>query len=441
MSEREVKVPKKESNSSLKRTKSYFIYLLIILILVDLVDQYSTNYINTFPSLIVQEFLSGYPSKTASSIFAICVGIASVGMYFVFFNQYFADKVGRKNMLAITTFGMGVASLLLSLSTNIVMYTIFLFMVYMFFSSDMWLIYINEEAPAERRATWTDIVLATGVVGPILIPIFRSMFISETSSNWRAMTLFPILISIPLGIIILLTVKETSTYEEMKEKASKEELTVYLKENVRLLFASPRRKELSILFLMSFFAGLNYAFISLGENFIATNSTNIGQNEINLIIYSIAFSVITGYLITGVLADKIGRVPLLYVYSVLLPLSVILTVFGTTFQGGILLLATLGFSLTYVSYWGLVLVLRIITVEITPTNKRGTGSGMRAFINAIGTTVGLFLSGLIVIFFGQGLSFIFISLPMFIHLPLVYLFIKETKGTDLSFVEYSQETK
>ncbi|TFF93413.1 MAG: hypothetical protein EU544_05900, partial [Promethearchaeota archaeon] len=160
-----------ENQESSNRTRKYWIYLVLILILVDLVDQYNTNYINTFPSLVIAEFLSEYSVEEGAAIYAFCVGIATFGMYFVFINQYLADKFGRKIMLAISSLGLGLSPLFLALSTDIVQFTIALFLVYIFFSSDMWLIYIGEEAPPEKRAYWTNIVLATGVLGPVLIPI------------------------------------------------------------------------------------------------------------------------------------------------------------------------------------------------------------------------------------------------------------------------------
>ena len=273
-----------EEQSNISRTRNYIILLLIILILVDLVDQYSTNYINTIPSLVVAEFLPGYSDEEGAAIYALCLTIASIGTYFVFLFQYLSDKFGRKIMLAISSFGLGFSSLLLSFSTNIVQYTMFLFLVFVFFSSDMWLIYIGEEAPPEKRAKWTNFVLATGVVGPILIPIFRSIYISDTSSNWRGLTYFPIILGIPLGIIILLTLKDTKKYEEMKsKKAIGEQPTIIFKDNIKALFTSPKKTEFNMVLLMSFIVGLNYVIISVGEKYISDKS-GLPQSQINIII-------------------------------------------------------------------------------------------------------------------------------------------------------------
>jgi MFS family permease len=99
--------------------------MLLILILVTILDAYTTGYIAAFPSKIVEEFLSNYSVNEANSIMALSIGIATIGMYFVFINQYLADKLGRKFMLFITTLGMGISALLFSLSQNIIQFTIF----------------------------------------------------------------------------------------------------------------------------------------------------------------------------------------------------------------------------------------------------------------------------------------------------------------------------
>lgn len=131
---------------------SYFKYMIFILIFVEILDTYTTNNLNVVVSDISSEFFPGLTENAAISFFQIFIAIATVGMYFVFLNQYFADKVGRKFFLVFTVLGMGMASLLINFATNIITYTIFLFLLYFFFNSDIWVIYINEESPSDKRA-------------------------------------------------------------------------------------------------------------------------------------------------------------------------------------------------------------------------------------------------------------------------------------------------
>ena len=89
------------------------------------------------------------------------------------------------------------------------------------FKSKITLIYIIEETTKEKRAFNSNIIRIAGTIGFIIAIILRSIFITDSESNWRAMMLFPIIFGFPLCIIVLLTLKETSTYQLMKEKELK----------------------------------------------------------------------------------------------------------------------------------------------------------------------------------------------------------------------------
>ncbi len=53
----------------------------------------------------------------------------------------------------------------------------------------------------------------------------------------------------------------------------------------------------------------------------------------------------------------------------------------------------------------------------------------------LGSTIGLLLSSILILFLGLGISFIIIIQPMFIIIPIVYFFLKETKGVELSKIK------
>ena len=309
-------------------------------------------------------------------------------------------------------------------------------MLYVFFSSDIWVIYINEEAPPERRAFWTNLVLVGGVTGSILLPVFRSIYITETVSNWRGMTYFAIILGIPLSLLILFSFKETIKFEEMKKLSLTEEIeekTNLLRDNFEVIFAPERKKQVASVLFITFIVGMNYIFVSLGESFISS-SPNLNQNDINIVVLVMSLSVVFGYLFTGLFADKYGRKPLFYLYTVLLPVSIMLVLFGSTLPEGAIVWVCIGAGLANVTYWGLGVVIRLNIVEITPTKARGTSSGLKGLFNAAGITTGLLISSVITLYFGLWASFLFMCLLLFINLPLIYNFIQETKGIDLSGV-------
>ena len=111
------------------KPSSYFKYLVIVLMFVQILDTYTTILHGSFPSLIAAEYLSRYPTEVQNSIMAFAEGLVRIGMFFLFFSQYLSDKIGRKKMLAITVFGMGCATLGMFLSVNYFMYMFFVFVL------------------------------------------------------------------------------------------------------------------------------------------------------------------------------------------------------------------------------------------------------------------------------------------------------------------------
>jgi hypothetical protein len=74
-------------------------------------------------------------------------------------------------------------------------------------------------------------------------------------------------------------------------------------------------------------------------------------------------------------------------------------------------------------------------MEMLPTDRRGTGSGFRILLFAIGTTIGLLLSSIAILLIGLGTTFILFIVLIFSFIPINFLFISETKGVELSEIK------
>jgi len=423
------------------KSNHYFIYMVIVLMFVEILDTYSTTFPTAIPSKVIEEFLLPHHTlNVAQSIMAACISIATIGTYFVFLNQYLADKVGRKKILAFTVFGMGFSALLLFFSSSIIDYTIYLFMLFVFFSSDIWTIYINEEAPQDKRALWTNIVLMGGLVGAVLLIVFRAIFISETTTYWRGMTFPAIFIGIIMSIVILFTLKETSKFKEMKKnKGEKQQSTRTIIQNMKALFSGSNRKGFIAILIAGFIVTFNQVFNSMLEEFLF-RSPYFTDDDATMILTIISAAVFIGYILTGIIADKKGRKVLFYVYAILQPISVIFVVIGANSPIGAIVIVALSAGVAYISGQSLSVLIRIVSLELVPTEIRGLGTGVKSLIAAFGMTLGLLFSSMTIysLPFGElnlGITFILFSLPYLLIVPLIYFFLKETKDVDLSNVE------
>lgn len=420
------------------RTRRYILFLIVILIFVAILDSYTTNFKNVIPSKIQEEFLFplGYTGNDADSIYSFLLSIASLGTFFIFLFLWLSDKIGRKIFLIIAVLGMGLVSVFLSFSANIIQFTILLFFLHIFFNADIQIMYVSEESPPDKRARFINLIYMGSVAGTLAVPVFRSIFITETSTigSWRGMTLFPLIICIPLSIIILFTIKETSKYEEVRENLSGQYKKENIKAKFKTIFSQDRRKQYNTLLILTFFAGLNYIFILLGEDFLSS-SPYFDQGDINTVVTAMALAIFFGYLITGIVADKFGRKKLMYIYAILIPISRAILVFGAMIPEGTLIIVLIGAILSNISGIGFAILVTTVTLESLPTESRGTGSGFKSLFTHIGTTIGLLISGIITAIGGLGMTFIIVSLVFIIALPLIYWNLKETKGQDLSSIK------
>ena len=411
---------------------SYIRYLFFILMLTQILDTYATLFNGAMPSAIAAEFLSDNSAIVQDSIMAFANGIVSIGMIFLFFSQYLADRLGRKKMLGVTVGGIALASFGIFIAVNYVMYMVFVFFLYFFFSSDIWLIYVNEEVEANKRAYYSNVVMTVGLVGAIIMVIFRLLFITETDPFWRGMAIFPMVLGFLLCIAIFFSLKEPKQYREMKESGSFESRS--FKEDIKSLFQIENRKPYMYLLLAVFIRGISSIYIGLFEKYI-DNVGILNQQQVTSIFLLTIFMVIIAYGANGLLADRIGRKPLLYIWSALAPISVLIWVLGANNPENAYILVLLGFALSHISYWGSIGILRLLTIEMLPTDRRGIGVGFRSLIGAIGGTIGLLTSSVMILSLDLGPTFIIFIMGNFAVIPIVYFFLKETKGVELSEIK------
>jgi len=110
-------------------------------------------------------------------------------------------------------------------------------------------------------------------------------------------------------------------------------------------------------------------------------------------------------------------------------------VFGAHNPSNAFIIVFFSYALSHISYWGLWGIIRIVALELMPTDRRGTGIGVRSLVGAVGITTGQLINSFIVIDLGLGITFIIFVLGNFLIIPLGFLFVKETKGVKLADIK------
>ncbi|GAB4305940.1 MAG: niacin permease NiaP [Promethearchaeota archaeon] len=407
-----------DSNGGARRPRAYWLFFLFAMFLNEIWDTYNT----TYPDAIVSEVRAFYGVTTAQ--YAWYLGWFSLGTYFVFVAQVLVDRVGRRPMLVAVFAGYGVANLMLNFAPTIQAYSAAMFLLYTCFSSDVWTIMVGEEAPPGKRAKYTSLVLVVGAAAVLPVSLGRAYLIP--AFGWRAMTWFG-LAALPLSLL-LLKVKETPVYEELKEKKERGDASdapLRLGAVLSQPFRETYRWPFLVLLLGSFALGVNYVFVKLGEDFLS-NQRGFSDVDVGLVTVVVAVAAISGFVLTGFLGDRAGRKPTFFLFSGLLPVGLALLAHGN--KPAIFV----GILLAWMSFWGLGMLLRLVTIETFPTNARGAATGWRTLAFAAGTSTGAFLTSLVEPVLGLAATFLAYALAFVAYVPLFAIVVRETKGTSLS---------
>nr|MDO8115343.1 MFS transporter [Candidatus Sigynarchaeota archaeon] len=414
--------PNKPVPTLKERSTRYLVFLVIFLTINEIYDTYTTQYPSIIVDLVEGEF------GLNSSQYAFFLGIITIGTYFAFISQYLADRIGRKIMLFVTLFGMGFASMWVGLGTNVVQYAIASFFLYIFFSSDIWTMYMVEESPKDHRGKMVNLVLVGGCIGALLVPGLFDALVVGAGYSWRSMTWFAML---AMGFaFITLATKETRVYDALKQKRRQEEKKeerrafIHVIQDFKQPFLRETRLKTIILITFGFVIGMNYMFILMGKDFLV-NVKHLSQDAASDVILFMGIAAIVGYLINGFLLDKIGRKKTLILFIALFPASIIIAVLGD------LVAIYISVSLISASFWNLGICSRIYCQELYPTAMRGQITGWRSLFYAMGSTAGALIGSIVLQYVDLGVLFIINSFIFLPFIPIIWKLLPETRSKQL----------
>jgi MFS family permease len=458
--EHQAKRHAKEQKELLRRQKDlarplpklYLYYLFLIISLAYIVDEIASNISNQFQSNIINDFFvtnMGMEYPAGLSLFQTMSFVASLPLLLVLLYKPLADKWGRKPFLVINTLMMGVGLFIIYLSNNIYVFMIGATLITFFVTHDVHVIYIMEAAPEKKRAIIYSLSKGIAVLGTLLVPWMRTVFMGSDSSRWHWVYLVPACLGFAVAFLALITARESTTFlrhridylqksdeeraiDEAKDKA------LHAQGGIKAGFEfSFKHKQLRNLMIVCFFFLIASIATSTYQS-VMSKSAKMDDEAITqaLYLYPVGNAIFT--IMMGFISDKWGRKPSAIAMTSVAILSYALFFIGSLAGFPAMLMGFLSGAFVG-SYWSAGDTIDSIMVsESCPTNLRSSCTTVEAAVFFVAGLLGQGIAMVCQLFIQEkylGLLYFLVAVPgMCVALFLLIKNVGETKGMNLDTV-------
>lgn len=447
------KLQKMQTRSSSK----YFFVLLMLIAIVNILDEVTSNLTVTVQSSFITEFFVNNPFMgkyyTYEDGLALHSGIGVFSYVLGLFTPFYkalADKWGRKPLFAISTFGMALGLLVINLSTSYIMFLVGFAIISFFMGHDIQIIYILEEAPDKHRAKIYSFLKSFGILGVILIPTLRDMLMGDDATKWRNIFLVPALIGFAAVVLVLIFAKDTKVFiseriaylsRPYEERQAEKELLKQQKQaqrnqsgvfnGVKYIFSNKDTKMLIISHII-----FDSAMPAIALYFESSmHRAGMSTSEITKALFMVPVIYATITFLSGFIADKFGRKTTVTGFSITCVVGYILFVVGILNGWAPYLIGVLA-GLYQGSYWIGRDYMNVMMTEKVPTDIRASVVGAEGLLVIIGLVVGYGLAIVGMMILPIWWACLAISVPAVSIAAIMFaLKVKETKGVDLDSIE------
>ena len=434
---------------------SYLLYMLIVLSVVYIVDEITSNIYNSLQSEMITDFFvngMGLEFNTGLATYSAMTAPLYVIMLITPFYKSLADRFGRKLFLVLNTVGMGIGMFVCMIAPNPVVYIFGIGIIYFLMNNDMQVLYVMESAPEKHRAKLTSITKSIALLGVTFIPLLRDMIMKNDGSKWQQVYMIPSIVAIVVGLAAIVLMPETPAYlkrriaylemsdEERtalanKEKKSTEESDGGVVVALKYIF---KHKQMRAIALCAFIYVTSTGGTSYYESIMKTGGMTTA--DITTAMYFIPLVNAAMTFISGFITDYLGR------KRACIALSSVTLVGLVSF----VLSASLGITpaLVGVSYgffigglWSVADILFIMLPgESTPTNLRVSVVGTMGIMSGVGNVLSIAIMTIGMLFVKSiGLLCLCVCVPFLIaSMVILITMVHETKGVDLSTITGSE---
>lgn len=443
--------------ASKKTGSMYFFILLVIIALVNIIDEVTSNLSVSVQSSFVTEFFvnnpflgkyysfeEGLSLHTSVSVISYVLGAVTP------FYKALADKWGRKPLFALSTLGMGVGLLIIYFSENYLVFLLGYAVIGFFFGHDIQIIYILEEAPDKFRAAIYSVLKALGIFGVVCIPMLRNALMGNDASLWRRIFLVPAIAGVIAAILVVICTKDTKVFirertaylsvpfeerqaqklrEKEEKKAERNKAGVF--NAVKYIFSDKDTKSLIISHII-FDAGMP-AIALYYESSMHIAGMSTSDITKTMFVLPIVYATLT--LFSGFIADTVGRKKLIVGAGALSVTGFILFCVGINNLWNPYLIGAFC-GLYQGCYWIGRDYMNIMMTEKVPTDIRASVVGAEGLLVIIGLAVGYLLVIIGMLKLPVWLTCLLVAVPcVSVSVIILALKVKETKGANLDAIK------
>lgn len=340
------------------RSRSYLTYLVVLMGLVAIMDQYLSTIKTTAIPYIIEEY--GISASRFSGLEALFL----IPTFFIFLLNGLNDMIGRKWAVLILILLMGLSSLAIVLFTpSLTLFLTFYAVAMLATVSNMWTISVSEESPAQQRAKIVSIVYVIGLIP--LQALLPPLLLDVLGLDWKWMYGVMFLLMLPV-LVLWLFMKETARYEGIK----RDRQNGIRRRHIFGLGAIDRR-DLRYIAISAFiwFCWLVNSILYFWAGYYFMTLKGYSLSQWSLVLLATLILAMIGGVTSGWIMDRVGRRKALIAGCA--GLAVTLATMG--FAGGLLLplvTAVSGFFTSFTYAWVVVYI-----PEVFPTERRGACMG------------------------------------------------------------------
>ena len=436
----------------------YLGILIGIILLVDLLDNFVTSVNSNVTSCYINEFFvngrlfgkdyeyeEGVALNNTFNLIGYVIGLL------VPFYKALGDKFGRKPLFIISTLGMASGLLMVYISKTYFGFLIGSFIISFFISHDIQIIYILEEAPSAKRATIYSLLKGLGALGTFFIPLLRTTVMHNDPTLWRNIYLLPGLCGLGISVIVFFLAKESKVFVNerieylqipFEERINKEEEEKQAKKAnsnksgiinaIKYIF---QHKELRTLVIIKTIFDAAIIAMTMYESIMA--SAEMSTADITKALFPYPLIYCLSVILSGFLADKIGRKRIIVIFGSLCVASFIVFVIMVNRHESINPYMIGAFYGLYIGgYWIGRDYMEIISTEMVPTDIRASIIGAEGLLVYVGMAVGFAFVNISILFIPIWLACLIFSAPCIATSVILLFFkVKETKGVDYESIE------